>query len=143
MLKMLQKKCCPENMATLGLVALRVVVGIIFIKHGWDKWQDMGQTTAFFASQGIPLAKLSAYLVGTVELIGGLMVLLGIYAKEAAKFLVVVMVVALLVVHTRAPWARAELPLALLGGALAISGLGAGPWRLVKKECCYEGKMKK
>lgn len=137
---MLKSKCCPEKMKDIGLLALRIAVGIIFIKHGWDKWQDMAGTMRFFDNLGIPLAGIAAYVVGTVELIGGLMVLLGIYVKEAAKFLATVMIVALLTAHVKMPWASTELPIALLGGTLALVGLGAGSWRLAKKECCHEGR---
>lgn len=137
---MLKNKCCPENMADIGLLALRIVVALVFIKHGWDKWQDIGKTTAFFASLNIPLAHFSAYLVATVELVGGLMVLFGLYTKEVAKFLAMNMIVALLTAHIHGPWKAAELALVLLGASLALAGLGAGKWRLVKNECCYEGK---
>lgn len=41
--------------------------------------------------------------------------------------------------HIRS-FCQAGLPIALLGATLALVGLGAGPWRLVKKECCYDGK---
>lgn len=127
----------------IGLLALRIGIGFIFMKHGWDKWNNIDGTTAFFDGLGIPLAHFSAYLVATVELVGGLLVLLGIYTKEIAKFLAITMVVALLTAHIHGPWKGAELAFLLLGGSLALIGLGAGPWRLVKKECCYDGKVKK
>lgn len=132
--------CCSENMAAVGLLALRIAVGVIFINHGWMKLQDMEMTTKFFESLNIPLAGFAAWVVALVEFVGGIAVLLGIYTKEVAKLLVINMIVALLVAHISGPFARAELAIALLGGSLALSGLGAGPWRLIKKESCCLGK---
>lgn len=127
-------------MGNYGLLALRLAVGAVFIYHGWGKWHSIDMTAGFFQTLGIPLPVFSAYLVATVELVGGLMVLLGIYAKEAAKFLAITMAVALLTAHIHGPWGKVEFPLVLLGACLALAGIGAGEYRLVKKECCYEGK---
>lgn len=137
---MLKDKCCPPQMFAVGLLALRMAVGIIFIHHGWDKWHDIPGTAGTFQNLHIPFALFMAYLVATVELVGGIMVLLGVYAKEASKFLAMTMIVALLTAHVHQPFAKAEFPLVLLGATLTLIGTGAGPWRLVKKECCYEGK---
>lgn len=137
---MLKDKCCPPQMLGVGLLALRIAVGIIFIHHGWSKWQDIAGTAELFRGIHIPLALFMAYVVATVELVGGIMVLLGVYTKEASKFLAMTMIVALLTVHLKQPFAKAEFPLVLLGATLALSGTGAGKWRLVQKECCQENR---
>lgn len=137
---MFKDKCCPPQMLGIGLLALRIAVGIIFIHHGWNKWHDIPGTATAFQGLHIPLPLFMAYLVATVELFGGIMVLLGVYVKEAAKFLAMTMIVAILTAHLKQPFAKAEFPLVLLGATLALIGTGAGKWRLVQKECCREQK---
>lgn len=132
---MCKGSCGHGPLRNWGLLALRVAVGLVFAYHGWLKLGDIAGTAAFFGSQSIPAASFFAYLVGLVELVGGLAVLLGIFTKAAAKLLAINMIVALLIVHTRMPWATAELPLVLLGGCLVLLGCGGGKWILLNKDC--------
>lgn len=64
---------------SLGLLILRVIVGIIFIANGWmmlTRWGIDG-TTASFAGSGIPMAGFVALFSIAVELIGGILFILG------------------------------------------------------------------
>ncbi len=132
--------CCSENMAAVGLLALRIAVGIIFINAGWMKLHMIDQVAAMFGGMGIPLAGVMAWVVALVEFVGGIAVLLGVYTKEVAKLLAIIMVVALLTAHRAGPLSAATPAIAMLGATLALAGVGAGPWRLVKKESCCMGK---
>jgi putative oxidoreductase len=135
------KKCCNESMKDIGLLALRIAVGLIFIVHGWAKLNGIEGTGAWMSSLGLPLSgTFWAWLVGLVEFLGGLAVLLGFYTSMAAKLLAINMLLALLLAHLSAPWAKAELAIALLGGSLALSGLGGGKWKLTKRDCPCVGK---
>lgn len=118
-----------------GLLLLRITVGIVFLYHGWMKLSGIDATTAFFASQSIPLAGFFAYVVGLVEFLGGLAVLLGFFTRVAAKLLMIDMIVALLAVHTHMPWQSAELPLVLLGASAGLLGCGGGGWKIWNKDC--------
>jgi len=46
--------CSHPEAKNFGLLMLRLAVGAVFIYHGWLKLSDMGATTMFFESQGIP-----------------------------------------------------------------------------------------
>ena len=134
--------CNYPQTRNFGLLMLRLAVGAVFIYHGWLKLADMGAAAGFFASQGIPLALLAAWVVALVEFVGGIAMVLGVHVKTFAGLLAINMLVALLVVHTRMPYAAAELPIMLLGASLALYGIGAGEWRLMQKECVCEMKKK-
>lgn len=120
------------------LLVARIALGAIFIYTGYGKLTNIGATSSAFAGWGYPAPMFFAYLVGLVELLGGAAVLLGVYTRFAAKVLSVVMIFALLTVHWRLgePLMMWALPLALLGGLLAISVSGGGKWKIMKKECC-------
>ncbi|MBI2443904.1 MAG: DoxX family protein [Candidatus Magasanikbacteria bacterium] len=127
-------RSCHAGMRAVGLLGLRVALGIIFIAEGVGKLGP-GREMALklFASGGLP--EWLVPLVGVLELTGGLMVLLGIYAPYAATWLALIPLGAMLTVHRGGPAFGYFLPLAVLGGCLALMGVGAGRYRLVKTEC--------
>lgn len=130
-------KCLCENekWQAFGLLALRVALGLILVVHGYAKITGIDATAGFFDGIGIPLPTFSAWLVGLLEFIGGIALIIGFHVKTVASLLAVELVIALLVVHVGAPWAKAELAVAVLGGLLALHGTGGGKWRVVKTEC--------
>lgn len=90
----------PVNGA-VGLTLLRVIVAIIFLVHGYQKifLLGLGDTGSFFGSVGIPLPGLAALLVASLELLGGLMILLGVLARSMALILLFDPLVAFFTVH--------------------------------------------
>lgn len=129
--------CTHPKMKALGLLALRLAVGIIFIYMGYGKLgPNHAMASGMFQSLGFPGGgSFGANFVGTFELVGGIMVILGVFATYAATWLSIIMIVAMLTVHKGGPFMGYFLPLAVLGGCLAIMGGGAGRYRLVKMEC--------
>lgn len=133
-----------KHMKSLGLLCLRVAIGVIFMYMGYNKLgPNHAMTAGMMAGLGFPGGgEFWAYLVGTLEFVGGAMVLLGVYAPVAAGWLSIIMVVALLTVHLDGPFVGSFLPLAVLGGCLAIIGTGAGRYRLMHMQCpCKDCKM--
>lgn len=126
-----------------GLLALRIALAIIFIYSGYQKlFPAHAMTVEMFGKMGFSPAGFWTWLVAIVEFFGGLMILLGVYARYAAVPLAITMIVAIIVVLRGGPVTGSFLPLAMLGGCLAILGVGAGKFRLVKNEChCGHCKM--
>lgn len=128
------------NRSDLGLLALRLVVGIIFIAHGWAKYQTgMNGVANFFGVVGIPLPLFNAYLVTAAELFGGAALILGILSRYAALALSITMVVAIYTVKWEVgliapagavPAVGYEFDLVLLAGLLAVFFQGAGKYSL-------------
>ncbi|QMV85775.1 DoxX family protein [Corynebacterium hindlerae] len=85
----------------LTLLLLRAVLGFVFIAHGWDKFfiTGMVETTGQFSAFGIPQPKLSAYLVGSVELVGGALLVIGLLTTLVAGALALLVAAALYFVH--------------------------------------------
>lgn len=145
---MCQEMCkngsCPmgakhATVKSAGLLALRIAVAIIFIYAGWMKLTTYHGTAAQgMAMVGIPGNPSAwAYIVGGLEVLGGAMVLLGIYATYATLPLIIIMIVAIFRAHPAGSTFSAYFTeLSLLGGLLAILGSGAGCYRLIKSQCC-------
>lgn len=78
----------------IGIVVIRVVLGVIFFAHGLSKFQGGIENTAgFFTSLGLP--GFSAYLVAGIELIGGALIILGLATRIIAALFAAIMVVAI------------------------------------------------
>jgi len=81
---------------------LRLVIGFGFIYHGFPKIFS-GQGHEMFVGMlqgiGVPAAGLTAWVVGIVELLGGLALIAGAFVSVAAALLIIDMLVALFTVH--------------------------------------------
>jgi putative oxidoreductase len=115
-----------------GITVLRVVVGIVFLAHGWQKLFGFGfhGVAGFFAGAGIPLPFVSAVIVTLVEFLGGLALVLGLLTRWAAALNAFDMLVAILVVHMKNGFFDqnhgVEYPLTLLAACVALTMLGPG-----------------
>ena len=77
----------------------RLALGQVFIITGWAKLNNLAGTTKNFEKWGFPLPELHATLAGTVELVGGCLLVLGLFTRVGAGLLAVTMLVALVKVH--------------------------------------------
>ncbi|ASN06416.1 DoxX family protein [Virgibacillus necropolis] len=79
----------------IGVIILRVFLGLTFFLHGLDKFQGgIGNTVGFFESLGIP--GFVAYVVALIELIGGIAMILGIGTKVISILFALIMVGAII-----------------------------------------------
>ncbi len=119
----------------LGLTLLRVIVGIVFLAHGYQKlfvW-GIGGVAASFGQMGIPAPHVSAFLATFAEFFGGLALLLGLFTRLAAIPVAFTMVVAMLQVHLRGGFFAPkgiEYPLTLLVANVALIVAGGGAFAL-------------
>lgn len=128
----------------LGLLALRISLGLIFFLHGLMKF--FGGEVSFIREMllmaGWSIPEPLLWLSAIIEVISGMALLLGIFARQAAGLLAVEMIVAVVLFHLRQGFFIVAVPnvplaygfeyhLALLGGltCLAFSGPGAGALR--------------
>jgi putative oxidoreductase len=85
-----------EGFSWVGPLAVRLSLGAVFLGTGWGKLHNLGQVTSFFTDLGIPFPAAQAALVSGVELVGGTLILLGLFTRFAALPLMGTMVVAIL-----------------------------------------------
>jgi putative oxidoreductase len=123
------RRILPVNLDA-ALLILRLVLGVIMIYHGWPKLMDFGGTVAGFQGMGIPLPGLAAAVALIAELVGGILMLLGVATDIAGLLFAIDMLGAIVFVHAKNGFAVAEggveWPLALLAMALAIALAGPG-----------------
>ena len=125
----------------LGLLVLRIVVGLLFMGHGAQKLfglfggHGLAGTAGFF-EQGLGLkpGKVHATGAGAAEFFGGLLLALGLFTPFAAAALIGTMAVAIATVHwTKGVWSTEggyEYNAVLMAVAFAVTAVGPGNWSL-------------
>ena len=88
-------------LSSFGLLLVRVVLGVVFVAHGWQKLavDGLAATQGAFGGMGIPLAEVAAPVAAVTELAAGVALVVGFATRVAAALLAVTAVVALVAVH--------------------------------------------
>src|SRR4051794_32432807 len=76
------------------LLIIRGWWGWSFFLTGKGKLLNLDKTTAFFTDLGLPLPKLNAIMAGTTEMVGGLLLLIGLGSRLVSVPLAFTMAVA-------------------------------------------------
>jgi putative oxidoreductase len=84
-----------DRISWVGPLAVRLSLGSVFIGTGWGKLHNLAQVTGFFTELGIPFPAVQAPMVSGIELVGGTLILLGLFTRFAALPLVLIMLVAI------------------------------------------------
>ncbi len=118
-----------EKLKPLGLLLLRVALGVIFIYHGYPKlFGHTRDAMQSFTHMGIP--GYFVYIAGVIEFFGGCMLVVGLFTRVAGLLLAIEMTVGLWRVHNiiSNPMAvrNYELPLVLAVSTFALATVGAG-----------------
>ena len=112
----------------LGLLVLRIALGVIFLTHGYPKLtRSASAMQGMFVQHGLP-AQL-VYVAGVLETFGGILLILGLFSRPVALLLAVEMVVAMVKVHGGhgvMALHEYEFPLALGTASFALATVGAG-----------------
>lgn len=121
----------------LGLLLVRLAIGIGFLAHGLQKLQGMAGIIKFFGSLGLP--PVMAWVVGISETAVGLAMILGIQTQLAGFVMAIIMVVAISLVKLKKGYLGGgyELESLYLLGGLGIAMAGAGKhtlWSLMGKK---------
>lgn len=84
-----------------GITILRVMVGIVFLAHGGQKVFVYGFSgvQGAFGQMGIPMPTVLGPFVAVLELVGGLMLVVGVGTRWVSILLAIEMAVAVLKVH--------------------------------------------
>jgi putative oxidoreductase len=84
----------------VGIALLRIVVGFVFLVHGWNKFAvGFDAVAAGFAQMGVPAPIPVAVAVAVLEILAGGALLLGLWTRIAAALLSVNMLAAIYFAH--------------------------------------------
>jgi putative oxidoreductase len=115
-------------------IVLRVVLGLTMFWHGWKKFDaGLDGTEAFFDFLSIPVPGFFAFVVALLELVGGVLIVVGLATRLISLLFIVELLVAVFrfkygedIGFIGAETAGAELDWALIAGFFALAVRGAG-----------------
>ncbi len=115
----------------IALAMIRIITGIIFMAHGYQKLFVMGLpgVTDGFTKMGAPMPTITATLVTFLEFLGGIGLVIGLITRFIALGLAIDMLGAILIVHAANGFFLPrgyEFVLLLLVSSLALAVGGSG-----------------
>lgn len=117
--------------ADICLTVFRVMGGLAMaLAHGLGKVPPSERFIGGVEAMGFPLPTLFAWAAGLSELVGGVLIALGLLTRPAATFLLGTMAVAFFIRHGDDPFAQKELAFLFLGFSLVYVGVGSGRFGL-------------
>ena len=119
---------------SLALLFARVTVAYGFYEPAMMKWKDIGSVAEWFGSMGIPFPTLNAYMAASTEVLGVVLLTLGLLTRAISIPLIVVMIVAIATVHLPHGFSAGdngfEIPLYYMLFLLIFFSHGAGKFSL-------------
>ena len=73
--------------ASVAATVVRVAAGAIFIGFGQSKFAHHGKEVRSFGRYGLPAPEVFTYAIGTVEIVGGLLLVVGLATRLVAPAL--------------------------------------------------------
>lgn len=127
--------CASPWIQSTVLLFLRITIGYRFYLTGKGKLANFANTTEFFENLRIPAPAFHAGLVGYTEMIGGLLLMVGLGTRLAALPLTITLVVAYLTAHREEGFSGLyeftdQAPFIFLCVTLVLLAFGAGKFSL-------------
>lgn len=131
-----------DNRKDVAILLIRLMLGVVFIYHGLPKLGVFGPTdqlVGFFSMIGIPSPAIMLTVAGLAEVLGGVLLILGLFTNLASWVLAFTMLVAVVMAHGSKGFnimnGGYEYALTLLVMCVALAHLGHGKYSLCKCKC--------
>lgn len=119
-----------SNGQSISLFFARLAVAYGFYEPAMTKWQDIQSVAEWFGSIGIPFPTLNAYMAASTEILGVVLLTLGLFTRLISIPLIIVMIVAITTVHLGNGFSAGnngyEIPLYYMLFLALFASLGAG-----------------
>jgi putative oxidoreductase len=126
------------------LLLARVLLVILFVIFGWDKFINFSGTASYMESVGLPLPTFAALIALVMEFVVGIAILLGFYTRPLALLLAIYTIVTALIGHRYwlvddNPTARIDVMInfyknfSITGGLLLLCMTGPGKYSLDRR----------
>jgi putative oxidoreductase len=137
-LYMMMNESQRKMLESTGILVGRSLIGVLFLVSGYGMFAGgVAGTAGYFASVGIPMAGIAAWVAIIIKICGGLALILGYRVGLAAGALILFTLGASYFGHHDLSDQMNQIAvmknLAIIGGLLYVMAFGAGTgWRLKK-----------
>ena len=119
-----------SNGQSISLFLARLAIAYGFYEPAMTKWQDINSVAEWFGSIGIPFPTLNAYMAASTEILGVVLLTLGLFTRLISIPLMIIMIVAITTVHLSNGFSAGnngyEIPLYYMLFLALFASLGAG-----------------
>ena len=122
-------KGIPSVRPGWGITVVRIMTGLLFAVHGYQKFaRGLGEMSAYFTKISIPFSGLMAPFIASLELIGGILLILGLFTRVVGALFAVEMLVTTVWVKLAlgAGWNASDLDRMLLVACILFVLAGPG-----------------
>lgn len=128
-----------NNLQNPFALLARVLLAALFIPAGWGKIAGFAGTAGYIASKGLPMPQVLAGGALVLELVGGILLLIGLFTRWSALALALFCLLAAFLFHNY--WAMPAdqqmmqsmifwKDMSIAGGLFALAAFGAGAFSL-------------
>jgi putative oxidoreductase len=118
----------------ISLLLARLAVAYGFYEPAMTKWADIDSVAQWFGSIGIPFPTLNAYMAASTEILGVVLLTLGLFTRLISIPLIIIMIVAITTVHLGNGFTAGnngfEIPLYYMLFLAIFASMGAGKFSL-------------
>ena len=126
---------------SLGLLLLRIGTGYIFLTHGWMKIHNIAMVSGMMTHLGVVTPEFFGPFIAWLEVIGGIMLILGVLTRFFGAVFGIEMVFAIFLTGFSRGLGAHDLEIILMLSSFAIALIGSGRFSLYKMECDQCGGM--
>jgi putative oxidoreductase len=123
-----------DKFKDIALLFARVLVAYGFLEPALNKWDDISAVAGWFESMGIPFPLLNTYMAASTEILGVILLTLGLLTRYISIPLIVIMIVAIFTVHLPNGFSAGdngfEIPLYYMSFLLLFVSTGAGKYSI-------------
>ena len=112
-----------------GITVVRIMTGLLFAVHGYQKFaRGLGDVSVYFAKISIPFPGVMAPFIATLELVGGILLIIGLFTRVVSALFALEMLVTTVWVKLAlgAGWNASDLDRMLLVAAILMVLAGPG-----------------
>src|SRR5579863_10061214 len=111
MKKIIQWLFNPPVNGLKEIIIIRLMAGGVFLSEGVLKFVYTNQGVGRFTKLGFPMPELTAHFVGSMEIIGGILLLFGLLTRVTSFYFIIQMIVAILTTKIALYLGTSPLPL--------------------------------
>lgn len=101
----------PPVTGQSAILIIRLMAGTVFFWEGILKFVYVNQGVGRFTKLGFPFPETTAHIIATGEIIGGLLLIFGLFTRVTAFYFIVQMIVAVLSTKIDLYFGRSPLPM--------------------------------